>query len=418
MAFFRRLLIPPSIIGGLLLFLAGPQAAAWIDPSIVDIWKKLPSILISFFFAGIILEERKKNLEKHEALSVFLQSNFVWFVALLQLSCGLFAAIFLKSFVSDPVNGHIVEIGWAGGPGAAASFRAVLERLGKGEFADLAILSAVAGMIWGSFSGIIYSNILKRKLPAAEPLPGSGREKNSPLTEDVSESSEHGFLLAGSLIGVSVLVALLFHHTVTRAVSFTGEAAAKIAGDLPLFFFALVAALLVRKGVEKTRFASALSVDAGKINSGILNCLVVSAFASLDLGVIGAHASDFTVLMICAAVVTALQLFYFSRRMLPLPIWREIGLINYGMATGTTALGIVLLKNLTSPRENEAMRIYALAVPFSAPFIGGGVVSFILPEFTANGHGLILAGICALASLILFLVARLFQRRTASNLPQ
>jgi ESS family glutamate:Na+ symporter len=68
-----------------------------------------------------------------------------------------------------------------------------------------------------------------------------------------------------------------------------------------------------------------------------------------------------------------------ARRMLPREHWFELGLINYGMSTGTTATGFVLLRLIDPELESGAAEDYALAAPLSSPFIGGGMITVALP---------------------------------------
>jgi glutamate:Na+ symporter, ESS family len=68
-----------------------------------------------------------------------------------------------------------------------------------------------------------------------------------------------------------------------------------------------------------------------------------------------------------------------SRWILPKEHWFQLGLINYGMSTGTTATGFVLLRVVDPELRTQAAEDYALAAPFSAPFIGGGMITVALP---------------------------------------
>ena len=76
---------------------------------------------------------------------------------------------------------------------------------------------------------------------------------------------------------------------------------------------------------------------------------------------------------------TAICLMVISRRVLPKSHWFQLGLINYGMSTGVTATGFVLLRIVDPELKTEAAKEYAIAAPFSAPFIGGGLLTFSLP---------------------------------------
>ena len=68
-----------------------------------------------------------------------------------------------------------------------------------------------------------------------------------------------------------------------------------------------------------------------------------------------------------------------SRWVLPREHWFPLALINYGMSTGTTATGFVLLRVVDPELKTTAASDYALAAPLSAPFIGGGILTIALP---------------------------------------
>jgi len=72
-------------------------------------------------------------------------------------------------------------------------------------------------------------------------------------------------------------------------------------------------------------------------------------------------------------------LFFLSPRMLAKSHWFELGLINYGMSTGTTATGFVLLRLVDPQLNTDAAKQYALAAPLSAPMVGGGLITIGLP---------------------------------------
>jgi ESS family glutamate:Na+ symporter len=101
-----------------------------------------------------------------------------------------------------------------------------------------------------------------------------------------------------------------------------------------------------------------------------------------------------------------------SRWLLPSEHWFQLGLINYGMSTGTTATGFVLLRMIDPELDSGAAEDYALAAPLSAPFIGGGMITIALPLLVLERiniaiPALVIAGI---VSAMIFVGRRLFFR--------
>jgi ESS family glutamate:Na+ symporter len=80
-------------------------------------------------------------------------------------------------------------------------------------------------------------------------------------------------------------------------------------------------------------------------------------------------------------------LIYISRQLLPSGYWFELGIINYGMSTGTTASGLMLLRIIDKDFDSGAAEDYALAAPLSSPFVGGGVVTVVLFPYMLHNIG-------------------------------
>ncbi|MCA9135649.1 MAG: hypothetical protein KDB00_02790 [Planctomycetales bacterium] len=116
-----------------------------------------------------------------------------------------------------------------------------------------------------------------------------------------------------------------------------------------------------------------------RLSSTSMEVLVVAAITSLKLSEVVALIGPFAILFVCGAAWTGVCLMVISRWVLPREHWFELALINYGMSTGTTATGFVLLRAVDPDLKTNAASDYAMAAPLSAPFIGGGIVTFALP---------------------------------------
>jgi glutamate:Na+ symporter, ESS family len=78
-----------------------------------------------------------------------------------------------------------------------------------------------------------------------------------------------------------------------------------------------------------------------------------------------------------AGAWSAVCLLVLAPRLLPRAYWFELGLLNYGFSTATTAQGLMLLRIVDPELKTGAAEDYAVAAPLSAPFIGGGVITFV-----------------------------------------
>ena len=184
--------------------------------------------------------------------------------------------------------------------------------------------------------------------------------------------------------------------------------------DFPLFIFTLFGGLLVRKilamfgreGLIDNRTISRLTAAA-------MDILVVAAIASLNLSVIAKLAVPFAILFVCGAIWTAICLLLIARWILPKEYWFQLGLINYGMSTGTTATGFVLLRMVDPELKSGAAQDYALAAPLSAPFVGGGMITIALPLLVLERVPIALPALVIAGCVIALTFAGCFLARTS-----
>ena len=93
-----------------------------------------------------------------------------------------------------------------------------------------------------------------------------------------------------------------------------------------------------------------------------------------------------------------------GKKILPVPYSFEIGLINFGMLSGTAATGLMLLKMVDPKFKTPAARVFAESSAITQPFIAGGILTLITP-FIVTGFSpwLSLALYGGLLSVWLFL---------------
>ncbi|HNJ04628.1 MAG TPA: hypothetical protein PLB73_10275, partial [Leptospiraceae bacterium] len=68
---------------------------------------------------------------------------------------------------------------------------------------------------------------------------------------------------------------------------------------------------------------------------------------------------------------------------------------------------------LRSHTKDEARLVYGMAVPFNAPFVGGGILSLTLPEWTARGGETIIPFLLLAWMFVFFVVCRRLQQKEA-----
>lgn len=453
----QRALIPASVAGGL-VGLAVVQSARGLDESTgadapVGAWSEVvhwvavdcpselsgwPGWLIAVVFAGLLLD-RPARMDREGWRRVMAEGLMVWVIIAGQVALGLLATwlIIQPLYPEIPAGfGLLIETGWAGGHGTAAAMGGVFrDTVGWEQGADLGVFMATVGLGWSVVSGIAWTNLAVRrgwtrvsidKLTAAaggtlEPVdqrPAIGR---GVIRSDVLDPLVFQLLVLAMafLVGVAASWAVksvglqLVGGLEGRVAAETIVKLQRSVGNLPLFLFTLLGGLAVRRGLDLSGWGHLVDGDSiRRLTAGAMEFLVVAAIASLRLDAVLDLAGPLAVLIVLAVAWTAVCLLWIGRRVLPGDRWMELGLINYGMSTGTTATGLLLLRMVDKDLESGAAEDYALAAPLSAPFIGGGLLTLMMPlllEFVSLG---VVAAV-ALATVVgLVLLGVLLGRRS------
>ena len=447
----QRALIPASVAGGLVGLVivqlarrldvpaAGDEMGTgwssvvnWVavaGPSELSGW---PGWLIAVVFAGLLLD-RPARLDRGGWRRVMAAGVMVWVIILGQVALGLLATwlIIQPLYPEIPAGfGLLIETGWAGGHGTAAAMGGVFrDTVGWEQGADLGVFMATVGLGWSVVSGIGWTNLAVRRgwtRVTLDKLNTSGRGALEPVDQrpvigrGVIRSDVLDPLVFQVLILAMAFLVGLGASWVVKTVGLelvsglqgqvADETIAKLqrsVGNLPLFLFTLLGGLAIRRGLDLSGWGHLVDGDSiRRLTSMAMEFLVVAAIASLKLDAVLELAGPLMVLIVLAVGWTAVCLLWIGRRVLPSDRWMELGLINYGMSTGTTATGLLLLRMVDKDLESGAAEDYALAAPLSAPFIGGGLLTLMMPlllEFVSLG---VIAAIASATVVGLILLGR------------
>ena len=404
--------------------LAGPSS--WMSEPLIRLSQSIfelrswPGWLIAVVFAGLLLDKQSRPLGQslHGALR---QGLMVWIISLGQVALGLMVTwLIIQPLYPDVPNsfGMLIETGFAGGHGTAAAMGLVFDELDFPMGRDLGTFMATAGIAFSVLSGMVYVNLAVRR--------GWTRSGNVSVTiitgmEDRSAPTPIGL----SRVRDDVLDPLVFQTLILMAAILLGllmhELTAQASGwklpfletnplqKVPLFIFTLIGGLCVRKCMDHFNMGDLIdSQSIRRLTSTAMEFLIVAAIVSLNLEAVIQLLIPLSVLLLAGFVWTGICLLWIGKKLLPKQHWFELGIINYGMSTGTTANGLALLRIVDKDLESGAAEEYALAAPLSAPFVGGGILTLILPDFLEN-HAVSLGipAFCVTAVvLMLFFTAR------------
>jgi ESS family glutamate:Na+ symporter len=410
-----RLMLPPSLLAGAALLLLSPQfrdyhATEWIPVEYYDSYRVWPGILISFLFSGMILEPAPRKAKT--GLAVISQSLYVWLVAFVQLAWGYTVVWLFTSEIADRLFASTIELSFLGGHGAASAFYTVAERLGNREAADLSLAAATAGMLFGFAGGLLlvafhrrydqYGIGLFQKRHTAYSEEWNSEEVGTASKKPVNteDQEEYRFLISF----VMPVIPVFFAHLIVELLTDLLPAVK----DLPLFFFAILMAHALKKIFQP--FLNITAVAA--FHRLALEALILSAAATVSVQAVVSHAGLLALLCAGAAILSVLLHLFIAPRLLP--EYPDLALINFGMSTGTTAVGLALLRSLRHSLPVRPVQIYGLAAPFSSPFIGGGILSLLVfPELSMHLPPpvmLVITVACAILTICLSLLLRRFQR--------
>ncbi len=376
------LYIPASIVGGLIGLLAGPSFIGILSDDVISELNSWPGWLIALIFAGLFLDSGGRSI-KQSIRGALRQGVMVWLIVFGQSAIGITVTwLILKNYYDIPYSfGQLVEAGFAGGHGAAAAFSEVYSTLGFESGGDIAFFVATMGLIYGVVSGIILVNIGVRK-----GWNRGGKDIEIPKLTGFESRNDPQPIMVGKIRN-EVLDPLAFQILIL-GVAFAGGVGLyyllnmwfPFLERLPLFIFTLISGFVLRELMKMLRIGDLIDGSGiRRITGTAMEFLIVSAIASLNLVTVVEMIVPVSVLLGIGFLYVIFCLVYLAPRILPKDYWFELGLINYGMSTGTTATGLMLLRIVDKDFETPAAAEYALAAPLSAPFIGGGIITFTLP---------------------------------------
>ena len=385
----RRWFIPASVAGGLVgLVVAtlGVQAGAWPrDDAVLKQLRSWPGVLIAVVFAGMLMAPAERGDGAAKGMrGVALEGLMVWIIGLGQtaMGCLLVWGVLRPWLGTPPAAASLIETGFIGGHGTAAVMGEVFARPAVGLDAGLSlgIVMATVGLVYGIVSGVVWVNVGVRRGWVASGISVVGEgptvaPEESNATADVAGIDP--WLMQAMYLAIAVGVGMGLGAAVGWVAKQTGTGA--VLGDLPLFIYTLAGGWIVGWWVRSGGAAATLDRRVIERLTGIaMDVLVLAAVMSLDLRGVVSQWGMLLVLVVGGAVWTGVCL-GLSRWILPREHWFELGLINYGMSTGTTAVGFVLLRMVDPELRTAAARDYALASPLSSPFVGGGMLTVLMP---------------------------------------
>lgn len=421
---FRNMLVPTSVIGGIIgvLFMNIAMEMGIDVGTDTDMYTSVVNNLFTVSFISISLTSTPKG-ENNSAQNVMkgaVSMGLVW--CLLYGLTPLIATgvLYLMSGFTDmlPGYGMLIQFAFCQGPGQSASFGAIFEQYGWSNAAMVAITFASIGFIVAFLVGIPAAKLgVKRgiarncgKIDDAI-LKGYFRkeEQNEYMVKDTTcNSNIETLAFHFALIGLCYILAVGIGYILSFIPGFLGTSMSSM-----MFMNGMYAAYIVKWIINKLHLDFLQeNVLQSKITGWTADYLVVCAFMAVSVNIISKWIVPIIIVSVIITIVTFAVCFYFGQRIGgDNDFERTLGL--YGTCTGTVPSGIALVRivdpdfKTTTSVELGAMNLVMLACT---------PVYILILAYAAGSvtMSVTLAGllICVLVYLVLLKVTKLWGKKS------
>lgn len=406
---FKKIYMPASLIAGVLGVILGGNCLKLLPGEMTSTWGALPASLIVIVFSTMLMTVDFSGIGGAKEAKNLAVSQLVIGTAGSFLQIGI--PCLLTAFCLKPVFGvhelfpSTVEVGWAGGHGTAGGMQEVYENLGWTEGTSLALTSATVGLLVGILGGMIMINHAARhgylsrknhieKISLAETQDFiSVEEKKANAYETVQSGVVESFAFHVALIGISILLG----YVIKWALGF-------LVDGLPLFPMAMLGGFAVNRVLHALGLLKYVDHRTLSRISGVcLDLLVVGAISSIKLSVIVDNAVPMLLVSLAALASMLFYVYWLAPRVFD-EDWFEQIIVHFGVNTGVTAVGFMLLRVVDPDLNTLGSRAYAIQAPFTSPLLGGGIVTALMPIAIVN-YGNIAVGLGSIGIVLACIVA-------------
>jgi glutamate:Na+ symporter, ESS family len=307
--------------------------------------------------------------------------------------------------------GCLLEIGFSGGHGTAAGMREAFEQLGFEAGADLGLMSATVGVISAVVFGMVMINLAARKgytqiITSPDKIPEETMKGLVPVEKrqasglmTVSPDALEPLAFHGAVVGLAIVIGW---YVLSGIKSLSAGMEPDLFRSFPLFPLAMMGGLLIQVISAKVGVATYFDRKTfDRILGLALDFLVVSAIAAIKLDVFLAYFWPFLILMVVGLLWVVFATWFIAPRMLP-DAWFERAITEYGMQTGVTAMGLLLLRVSDPQFQTPAAKAFGFKQIIYEPMLGGGFITAAAPILMAT-YGVGEFFVASAASVVLML---------------
>lgn len=352
---FRNMLVPASVIGGIIGFIfvnviGEVRTSIGVD---TNMFNALVSQIftISFISIGLTSTPRTESNSAKNTVKGAWALGVIWCLlyALTPL-IGFGIVMLIGKFSNmDAIYGMLIQFAFCQGPGQSVAYGAIFEQYGWGNASMVAVTFSAIGFIVAFLIGI----------PAAKLGIKRGIAKNS---QKIDEVILRGYLKKEEQIDVMVkdttcnsnIETIAFHFALLGLCYVLAVGIGKIFSLIPgflgtsmgsmMFMNGMYASYLVKFIMKKMKIDYLIeNTLQSKITGWTADYLVVCAFMAISVNVIKAWLTPIIAVAVVSTFVTFIVCAYFGQRFGGSNDFeRTLGL--YGMCTGTVPTGIALVR--------------------------------------------------------------------------
>lgn len=431
--FFRKLLLPASVIGGFIGLLLGPQvwggnAILAFPETYITTWSLLPGILIVPIFAsvplGMFMHEKKKesNAFKKNLPKVLISCGLFSGAGGIQMAMGFgFTLIAMKVMPSLDLYrtfGFELSQGFSGGHGTAGAVGNILEGFGLPYWSTaqgVATTFATIGLMGGMLLGIFFINRASKKgQTQLLDKPGSIPALTAyGFTKDITEQPTMGRETTNSSSIETISVHLGF-ILVDCGLSYWLLGLAKTynvpgLSSIPVWFYGLLLMYAINGLLIKLKLDWMIDKKVkSRITGTMSDIAITAAIASVPVKAVAAFIGPILILSVLGFLATyfccfPMYKFFFGKNDFSF----ERAIMSWGVNTGVMINGMMLLKICDPDYETPALNDFSMG--FALMSIIGIFTSPITYGLLATGStfaNFAFSSVCAIVYVAMALVGR------------
>jgi ESS family glutamate:Na+ symporter len=413
----QNLMIPASVIAGILGLILGPQVLGWFPFS--EQLSTYSSILIAVVFAAVAMTDDFDVRKLNRNVGGFAAHGVLMYSLQVALGMAIVLMVLQPLFDAPDAMGVLLFAGWAGGYGTAAAMGDAFADTYP-ELASLAFTSATVGIILGIVGGLILARIgaSRGHVAGVSSVSKMPEEERTGLIRQVNKRpsiGQHTFTGSsieslGFQVSLVVMIAAVAYGLSLVVEYFWPDLA------VPVFVLAFLTGLVVRAAMSRGRVATYVDKPTLQSISGTAtDVLIVAGIASIQPSVVADFGIELLLMFAFGLAVMLILSLWVAPRLMTTG-WFERSLFTWGWSTGAVATGIAMLRVVDPELKSGTLEDFGLAyIPVTPVEITA--VTFVPPLVIAGAAWAVVGiwgAIAVVAVIVGLFIARANKRDAAS----